>query len=170
MFQFRYIAVHFPLQRLYLKNRRRAFKYIMSVVILSLLFTITKFFEAETYTHNLEIANKNNTEKVNKTITFLKPTDFRLSPGYVKYYNWSRLIVHGLLPFVMLVYLNGLMYQDIKSRRKDWEWRDIRGRQTTLTEVDNFNEDDDDVLDNGFPDEERNGVFEMETTCAPKTK
>ena len=98
MFQFRYIAVHFPLQRLYLKNRRRAFKYIMSVVILSLLFTITKFFEAETFTHNLEIANKNNTEKVNKTVTFLKPTDFRLSPGYVKYYNWSRLIV----PLVIL--------------------------------------------------------------------
>ena len=89
----------------------------------------------------------NNTETINKTVTFLKPTDFRLSPGYVKYYNWSRLIVHGLLPFVMLVYLNGLMYQDIKSRRKDWEWRDSKRRQTTLTELDHFNGNDDaDIL------------------------
>lgn len=106
---------------------------------------------------------------VNNTITFLKPTDFRLSPGYVKYYNWSRLILHGLLPFVMLVYLNGLMYQDIKSRRKDWEWRNSRRRETTLTEVDNFN-DNEEVLDDGSPDELRNGCFEMKATCAPKTK
>ena len=140
IFHFRYIAVHYPLQRIYLKDRRRTCKYIILVIVLSLLFTIPKFFESETVTFTQEIASKNNTEKVNKTVTLIKPTDFRVSPGYVKYYNWSRLIFHGLLPFVLLVYLNGLMYQDIKSRRKDWEWRDSNGRQTTLTELNEFHE------------------------------
>ena len=140
-------------------------------MFLSLLFTIPKFFESETITFTQEIANKNNTEKVNKTMTFIKHTDFRVSPGYVKYYNWSRLTVHGLLPFLLLVYLNGLMYQDIKSRRKDWEWRDSNGRQTTLTELDNFNENvDGKIYDNESPNEFRGQHFGRNASRASKAR
>ena len=98
-------------------------------------------------------------------MTLIKPTDFRVSPGYVKYYNWSRLIFHGLLPFVLLVYLNGLMYQDIKSRRKDWEWRDSNGRQTTLTELDEFHENGNrKVNDSGSQRKSRDRNFERKTS------
>ncbi len=41
----------------------------------------------------------------------LYPTDLRTAPLYTMYFNWSRLIVHGILPFVMLVYLNAKIYQ-----------------------------------------------------------
>ena len=110
-----------------------------------------------------EIASKNNTEKVNKTVTLIKPTDFRVSPGYVKFYNWSRLIFHGLLPFVLLVYLNGLMYQDIKSRRKDWEWRDSNKGQTTLIELDEFHENGN-RKDSGSTSKSRDRIFERKVS------
>lgn len=41
----------------------------------------------------------------------LEPTDFRVNPLYTVYFNWSRLIVLGIIPFSMLVYLNLKIYQ-----------------------------------------------------------
>ena len=70
---------------------------------------------------------------------------------------------HGLLPFVLLVYLNGLMYQDIKSRRKDWEWRDSNGRQTTLIELDEFHENGK-RKDSGSTSKSRDRIFERKAS------
>ena len=52
----------------------------------------------------------------NETVsTFhLEPTEMRTAPMYTMYFNWSRLIVHGIIPFVMLVYLNAKIYKDIQ--------------------------------------------------------
>ncbi len=47
----------------------------------------------------------------------LQATPLRTAPIYTAYFNWSRLIVLGIIPFVMLVYLNTKIYQDIKARR-----------------------------------------------------
>ena len=40
----------------------------------------------------------------------------RTAPLYTMYFNWSRLIVLGIIPFVMLVYLNAKIYKDIQVR------------------------------------------------------
>ena len=56
----------------------------------------------------------------NETIDYdvsLEPTPMRTAPIYTAYFNWSRLIVLGIIPFVMLVYLNIKIYKDIKARR-----------------------------------------------------
>lgn len=45
----------------------------------------------------------------------LMPTEFRTEPLYIAYFNWSRLIVLGIIPFVMLVYLNAKIYQGRRS-------------------------------------------------------
>ena len=47
----------------------------------------------------------------------LEPTPLRTAPIYTAYFNWSRLVVLGIIPFAMLVYLNAKIYQDIKARR-----------------------------------------------------
>jgi hypothetical protein len=47
----------------------------------------------------------------------LEPTTMRTAPMYTMYFNWSRLIVLGIIPFVMLVYLNAKIYKDIQVRR-----------------------------------------------------
>ena len=130
---FRYIAVHFPLKRLNLHTNKRTLKYILSVLLLSLVFTVTKFFEVETF--SMEHFKENATITDNNTTMVLKQTDLRLHPMYVKYYNWSRLMVHGLVPFVMLVYLNGLIYQDIKSRRKEWENKETYDNEIETTDT-----------------------------------
>ena len=137
---YRYIAVHYPLRRIYLQQNKRTIKYILCVVLLSTICTITRFFEKETLT--VGDLNKNITEADNNTILLISPTELRLNPTYVKYFNWSRLIIHGLIPFVMLVYLNGLMYQDIKARRQNWDMTYGNGRETTETVVDNFQDND----------------------------
>jgi hypothetical protein len=46
----------------------------------------------------------------------LEPTTMRTAPMYTMYFNWSRLIVLGIIPFVMLVYLNAKIYKDIQVR------------------------------------------------------
>ena len=161
----RYIAVHFPLRRLYLQQKGRTLKYIIFVVVFSSLFSITRFFESQTVT--IEESDRNNTITYNNTTIFLYPTELRLNPIYVKYYNWSRLIVYGVVPFVMLVYLNGLMYQDIKSRRKHWEYNN--GMETNETEFDDYN-DDDAVADKESIKQNRNDCIEMEVSCSTKTR
>ena len=50
-------------------------------------------------------------ETVNYTVIGPLPTDLRTHPIYTAYFNWSRLIVLGIIPFVLLVYLNTKIYQ-----------------------------------------------------------
>jgi len=53
----------------------------------------------------------------NETLDYtlhLEPTEMRTAPIYTMYFNWSRLIVLGIIPFVMLVYLNAKIYKDIQ--------------------------------------------------------
>ena len=116
----RYIAVHYPLdysQAMHEANAlsKRIFKYVASVILLSVIFTFTRFFEATvTYEELID-------ETTNQTVGYqahLEPTELRTAPLYTVYFNWSRLIVLGIIPFVMLVYLNTKIYQDIKARRK----------------------------------------------------
>ena len=142
----RYIAVHYPLRRIYLQKSRRAFKYIFSVILLSSLFTITRFFEAE-LAYEDQLDENDNGKVSNKTVLYLRPTELRLDPIYIKYYNWSRLIAYGLVPFVMLVYLNGLMYQEIKGRRKNWLYQDNNGQEIATTEAIILNGTTTDIVD-----------------------
>ena len=125
------MAVHFPLRRIYLQKDKRTLKYVLSVLLLSSLFTVSRFFEADVvYVNQLD-----ENDKFNKSTAYLQPTELRLSPNYIKYYNWSRLVALGVIPFVMLVYLNGVMYQDIKSRRKWWSDKENNGEDITATDV-----------------------------------
>ena len=83
---------------------KRMFKYVSVVTFLSLVFTITRFFEAKIEYYPVE----------NSTVVegpFIMPTEMRTAPIYTTYSNWSRLIVLGIIPFVLLVYLNTKIYQ-----------------------------------------------------------
>ena len=92
----------------------RIFKYVSVVVAITCLFTFTKFLEGE-----ITWQVKNDT-LTNSTIwtPFVDATSLRLNPWYTIYYNWSRLLVLGVIPFVMLVYLNAQIFKDIKARSK----------------------------------------------------
>ena len=84
---------------------KRIFKYVFSVIFLSFLFTFTRFFEANV--SYIDHDHNNLTEK----IIALEPTEMRSNPIYTSYLNWSRLIVLGIIPFVLLVFLNASIYK-----------------------------------------------------------
>ena len=48
----------------------------------------------------------------------LQVAALRTHPIYSAYNNWSRLIVLGILPFLLLVFFNTKIYEDIRERRK----------------------------------------------------
>lgn len=88
---------------------KRIIKYVACVSFLSVLFTATRFFEAEViYT---KVVNETTNETLRWDGPNLRPTAFRTNPYYITYFNWSRLIVLGIIPFAMLVYLNTKIYQ-----------------------------------------------------------
>jgi hypothetical protein len=97
---------------------KRIFKYVFSVIFLSFLFTFTRFFEANV--SYIDHDHNNLTEK----IIALEPTEMRSNPIYTSYLNWSRLIVLGIIPFVLLVFLNASIYK-VKLER-------VKGVTTTL--------------------------------------
>ena len=63
----------------------------------------------------------NNTQSFNPG-TWEKPvlvvSEFRKDPVYSMYTNWSRLIVLGIIPFLLLLFFNSKIYTDINERRK----------------------------------------------------
>lgn len=58
-----------------------------------------------------------NLSKFNRIVPHQLPTPLRTHPAYTAYYNWSRLIVLGIIPFVLLVYLNTKIYQVLICRK-----------------------------------------------------
>ena len=101
----------------------RIFKYVSAVVVITCIFTFTKFLEGQVEWVPIEshcmIAGSNYTV-TNTTVLkpCMVPTWLRMNPWYTMYYNWSRLLVLGVIPFVMLVFLNSQIFKDIKARSK----------------------------------------------------
>ena len=116
---YRYIAVHYPLdysQAMHEANALtiRILKYVSAVVAITCLFTFTKFLEGKV----VWIARNDTITNTTVWEPQIDATTLRTNPWYTIYYNWSRLLVLGVIPFVMLVYLNAQIFKDIKARSK----------------------------------------------------
>ena len=82
---------------------RRLFKYLIPVIVFSVLFNIPKFLEAELiYDGN------------GSGFPELGVTSLRLHKDYVIYYNHlARLLILGVIPFILLVFFNTKIYKDV---------------------------------------------------------
>ena len=68
--------------------------------------------------NNTSEDSENNTSEEVHTFMTVKANPLRLEPLYVKYYLiYLNFIIHGLIPFIMLIILNIKMY--IKVGRQD---------------------------------------------------
>ncbi|XP_059098618.1 FMRFamide peptide receptor frpr-18-like [Tigriopus californicus] len=133
----RYIAVHYPIDYSQAINspeacRRRLFKYVIPVVIMAVFVNAPKFFESTVGEHAilthpntsmLQIGNGSVPIQVSDAdITYIKRievTDLRKDPTYTIYYNnWTRLMLIGIVPFILLIYFNYKIYQDVKHRNR----------------------------------------------------
>eukprot|EP00094_Tigriopus_californicus_P013623 TCALIF_13180-PA protein Name:"Protein of unknown function" AED:0.08 eAED:0.08 QI:0/1/0.33/1/0/0.33/3/0/400 len=68
------------------------------------------------YLHGNE--NFTNAEKEVDWQPYLRITPLRTNPIYSNYNNWSRLLLLGILPFLLLVFFNAKIYSDVKERRR----------------------------------------------------
>ena len=94
----------------------RFMKYLLPVIALSILFNIPKFFEAEFVGERVS-ANRSDVfvDYDDGGSSSIDVTALRKNPDYVIYYhNWARLAVLGIIPFVMLVYFNTKIYNDLQ--------------------------------------------------------
>ena len=86
----------------------RFLKYLVPVFTFSVTFNVPKFLEAT-------LLYDNRTGDPNQP--FLTVTDLRLSPEYsIVYNNWIRLVITGIIPFILLVFFNAKIYTIIRVR------------------------------------------------------
>lgn len=130
---FRYVAVHYPLNYNQAVNdvnalRQRIIKFLLPVCGLSIMFNVTKFFEAtykygkihlwslkiHLYWYIFVLTAPVNGTMINNTlliesdnqvdlVPILEPTALRTNPIYSIYFNWFRFIAIGVIPFALLV-------------------------------------------------------------------
>lgn len=110
--------------------RKRVAKYLIPVCIISFVFNIPKFFEAQIEFDDPEVDAANNTISVSElnsnarwqqscsefnlqeeTGPRITLTPMRTHPVYSSYNSWSRLFVLGIIPFMLLVFFNAKIYR-----------------------------------------------------------
>ena len=81
-------------------------RYVLPVLIFSLLLNITKFFEA--YVIRAEDGKFS-----------LRISDMRKNPLYSAITKWTRLLVLGLIPFAIIIYFNIRVYSKLRQRMEE---------------------------------------------------
>ena len=127
---------------------KRVLKYLIPVIVLSILFNIPKFFEAKVVwtTSSSSSINDDAMDDKNGTLgttTYSSPsigiTDLRRKNAFYSSYNaWSRLFVLGLIPFILLVFFNVKIYKDISERKR----RRFRNQPANTSVVNQESEED----------------------------
>ncbi|TRY73628.1 hypothetical protein TCAL_03327 [Tigriopus californicus] len=116
---------------------KKAFtNYLGPVIGFSVITNLPKFLEFEALyqenihdTYNPEL---NTITKMKVVEAVIYPTDLRFNHKYVLWYkNVTRLLLTGLIPFVVLVYLNFSVFSVIR-RRRHLEHRFIKVQSTAL--------------------------------------
>ena len=99
----------------------RVLKYVIPVVVISILFNVTKFFEIYLVWFEEEKTVNSTVDGVlfiNQTVkewkVALNVTEFRTNPIYSINFNWFRFIAIGVIPFLLLVYFNTQIYINIR--------------------------------------------------------
>ena len=104
----RYLGVCRPFQRL--SGSYSAKTFITLVGILAISLNIPKFFESETIYKR--------SKEDNTTVTSIGVTRLRMNPDYITYYwMWTRLLITGIIPFVLLALLNAKIYLGIRKSK-----------------------------------------------------
>ena len=81
-------------------------RYLLPVLIFSLLLNVTKFFEA--YVIRAEDGKFS-----------LRISDMRKNPLYSAITKWTRLLVLGLIPFAIIIYYNIRVYNKLRQRMEE---------------------------------------------------
>ena len=62
-------------------------------------------------------------------------TEFRKDPRYAIHFNWFRFIAIGVIPFILLVYLNAQVYSDLQKRQSNKRIRTKKKKPVTKANI-----------------------------------
>ena len=137
----RYLAVKAPMKySQYMKTPSlQAFRlkiYIIIVLVLSVAVNAPHFFEYEvryvsdiyngthhcnltTYERSKHQQPSDNAEPIADSFSpYICNTEFGENPFYVNYYrNLAKLLLTGIVPFILLIFFNAYIYKSIRNRR-----------------------------------------------------
>ena len=82
---------------------KRLLKYIGGVTILSVVLSVTKFFEATLITRGDTVS--------------IGITELRTHPTYSKVSQWTNVIFTGVIPFVLLICLYTKIFLEVRNRK-----------------------------------------------------
>ncbi|XP_023341605.1 FMRFamide receptor [Eurytemora carolleeae] len=111
----RYITVCHPFFKL--SHNWPAWVYVLPIVVFSSVFNLPKFFELETverpsYNSTNETLHENNS----LPLYMVQPTDLRLNELYISgYIVWANFIINCVFPFLVLIFLNLAVYNELKK-------------------------------------------------------
>ncbi|VDK42482.1 unnamed protein product [Anisakis simplex] len=96
----RYIGVCLPFKASFLLETKRVRIFIISLLVFSLLFNTTRFFE-------VRVVNNCFRRNINAYIPVLSPSDLRLNATYrLIFFGWAYTILMFIVPFSILIILN----------------------------------------------------------------
>ncbi|TRY77365.1 hypothetical protein TCAL_06951 [Tigriopus californicus] len=114
----RYIVVCRPFLSRQVCTLGRSQRCVVAIIICSLLYNITRFFEYELVQDTVDWDG-------NTTLVYLRSSEMRENPLYVKIYiNWMYMVFMYMLPFSILLFLN---------LRIGWELRRARLARIHMT-------------------------------------
>jgi len=134
----RYLAVSKPISTMVNNVKgswKTVMKYVLPVVVFSIIFKFPIFFEFFTKRCNESCTDNQNNEQSFSSFNDTEGNDkgssyslrlcrakFRESPDYVLYYiNIGHLMITGLIPLISLIILNCLVYKHLIERRRQTE-------------------------------------------------
>ena len=83
--------------------KRRMWRYVLPVLVASLLLNIPTFFEAYVF-------------RAKDGKFSLRISSLRMNPLYSSITKWTRLFVLGLIPFAIIIYFNIKVYCKLRER------------------------------------------------------
>lgn len=108
----RFVGVCLPFKASQILETRNVQALIAGVIILSVLFNITRFFEVEVVAICRMIP-------INAELPVLRPTELRMNRLYVKiFYEWAYTFIMFICPFAVLIIVNSLVILAIHRSRQ----------------------------------------------------
>jgi len=97
-------------------GRFRSILYILPSCLIALLINISRFLETETLIKCVDFSDCGQCSQGPLFLYYIKPTALRFNKEYITYYaTWMWVIVTGVLPFAILLFLN---YKILRSFRR----------------------------------------------------
>ena len=99
-------------------HRKRLLKYLLPILFVSVIFYISRFFEVEVITEEIECTGKRDIS--NSSIRYkLEISDLRKNGTYILWYiNVSNLLLTCVIPLVSILYLNCKVYIALRNYMK----------------------------------------------------